>query len=285
MALNLDSLHFWKLRLVDGYKGNTIDLQHGRMHYIAKPGLSSRPTMVFVHGTAASAYHYDPVLQAVSRAGYPIIAPDLLSHGLSGDASEKLTVEEFYQVFAEFLDRVVVGPMLLVGNSLGGGVAYRYSLENPDKVIGLVAMSPVGGFVDREDLENFKKSVVGFDSPKKVAEFLGRLFHQRPWYLPLFTPFFEKSLRRQGLLNMIHSIQFEYFEQLRTLSPLQVPALFIWGKSERVFPRAHLEWFKQNLPKHVVFEEPEEIGHCPQIEAPQWLSERILRFARERQGG
>ena len=281
MALSIDHLHFWKLKFVDGFEGKTIDVCHGRIHYIAKPGLTSRPTMVFVHGTAASAYHYDPVLQAVNRAGYSVIAPDLISHGRSGDAHEKLSSEEFYQTFAEFLDRAVSGPLLLVGNSLGGGVSYRYALEHPERVVGLVAISPVGGFVDHEDLESFKKTVIRFDSQKTITEFLERIFHRRPWYLRLYAPLFEKSLKRRGLLNMVHSITFDYFERLRAGTVLKVPTLFIWGKSERIFPRAHLEWFKKNLPKHVVFEEPENVGHCPQLDAPQWLSERILKFAHE----
>lgn len=279
MRLSLEDILYWKLRLVDGFKSRHLKTQHGSTHYLIKEGREDLPPVVFVHGTGANAYHFDPILCAINRAGYTVIAPDLFSHGRSSDAPPKVSARDYFYIFAEYLDSLLDRPFILVGNSLGGGISFRYAIERPEKVSRLVLISPVGGFTDHYDLDHFKKNVIRFDSRESIREFLDRLYHKSPWYVPLFAPLFEKALKRQGLLDLLQDVTFEYFHETRTMAPLKVPTLFIWGKSEKVFPRHHLEWFKTNLPKHVVFEEPDNVGHCPQLEAPQWLVNTILDFS------
>jgi pimeloyl-ACP methyl ester carboxylesterase len=59
-----------------------------------------------------------------------------------------------------------------------------------------------------------------------------------------------------------------------------MPILLLWGKSERLLPRAHLEWFAAHLPAHTIIEEPDGIGYCPHFDAPGVLARRIVRFVR-----
>jgi pimeloyl-ACP methyl ester carboxylesterase len=57
-----------------------------------------------------------------------------------------------------------------------------------------------------------------------------------------------------------------------------MPILFWWGRSERLLPGSHLAWWKEHLPAHAVFERPEGVGHCPQLDAPARLADRIASF-------
>lgn len=47
-------------------------------------------------------------------------------------------------VMTEALDALLPEPAIVCGNSLGGAVALHYALARPEKVLGLVLLSPAG---------------------------------------------------------------------------------------------------------------------------------------------
>ena len=59
---------------------------------------------------------------------------------------------------------------------------------------------------------------------------------------------------------------------------LPMPILLLWGRSDRILPREHLEFYRGSLPAHAVIEEPEGFGHSPYLDDAAALSERMARF-------
>lgn len=64
----------------------------------------------------------------------------------------------------------------------------------------------------------------------------------------------------------------------RHLSRLKVPAMLIWGRHERIFPRDSLEFFRRHLPKDVEINEEEDFGHVPFLDDPDRLVEIVHEF-------
>jgi len=60
-------------------------------------------------------------------------------------------------------------------------------------------------------------------------------------------------------------------------SRIEAPTLVVWGDHDRIIPVAHLELARQAIPhaETVIFE---RCGHCPQLERPRLLNERLRRF-------
>jgi pimeloyl-ACP methyl ester carboxylesterase len=56
--------------------------------------------------------------------------------------------------------------------------------------------------------------------------------------------------------------------------------LLVWGRSERLLPESHFDYYREVLPAHAVLERPEGLGHMPQADSPRRVAERILAFAR-----
>lgn len=276
---SLDKLLHWKLRTFDGFRSRNIKLEHGEICVLEKKLAGDHPTVVFIHGIGSSGSHFDKVLGKFAEAGYNVLAPDLLCHGLSGDPCVDMTPDVFYGAFDEYMKNHVPEKFFLVGNSLGGGLAFRFSLENPHRVQKLVVASPAGGFLNERDWNEFKESIV-FRSEEDCRKFIDRIYHKKPWYWPIIIPHFMRTMTRKGIQHMLEATKFEYFEKERSSGVLTVPTLFIWGKSERVFSDRHLTWFKRSLPDHVEFEQPENVGHCPQLESPRWFARRVLQFLR-----
>jgi pimeloyl-ACP methyl ester carboxylesterase len=64
------------------------------------------------------------------------------------------------------------------------------------------------------------------------------------------------------------------------LAALPMPVLLVWGRSERLLPDSHLDYYAKNLPTRTVVERPEGFGHCPHVDAPARVADRIVSFAR-----
>lgn len=279
LHISLDRLLHWKLCKLEGFTSRSVRLEHGEICVLEKKISDHHPTVVFIHGIGSSGSHFDKVMGSFVRAGYNVIAPDLLCHGLSGDPCVDLTPDVFYGAFNEYMNLHVPDKFFLLGNSLGGGLAFRFTLENPHRVQKLIVASPAGGFLNEQDWNEFKKGIV-FRTEEDCRKFIDRVYHKKPWYWPLIIPHFMKTMTRKGVRQMLEVTEFSYFERERSSGVLTVPTLFVWGKGEKVFSDRHLTWFKSSLPGHVEFEHPENVGHCPQLESPRWFTGRVLQFLR-----
>ncbi|WP_225824097.1 alpha/beta fold hydrolase [Streptomyces naphthomycinicus] len=76
-----------------------------------RPPLSSRPTVVLIHGAFADASSWSGVVERLQRQGHRVVAPALPLRGLTSDAAYIRSV----------LDSIE-GPIVLVGHSYGGAV-------------------------------------------------------------------------------------------------------------------------------------------------------------------
>jgi len=109
----------------------------------------SRPTLLFLHGKAFQAETWLDLgtLQAAVGAGFSVLALDLPGFGKSPEAP--LAPEKVIRALmqsAELERAIVIGP------SMGGKIALEFSLNNPDKVSGLVLIGAVGVEENRKHL-------------------------------------------------------------------------------------------------------------------------------------
>ena len=102
------------------------------------------PPVVLVHSLAGNSTHWDRQLEHL-RPKHRAVALDLRGHGRSdppktGDYSIAAMAGDIEAVVnALSLDRFV-----LVGHSMGGGVALTYAGAHPDRVAGLLLVDPIG---------------------------------------------------------------------------------------------------------------------------------------------
>lgn len=121
-----------------------MDLPGGvRVHY-RDQGAQGGPPIVMVHGFSASLHAWEPW---VSRLGdrYRIVTLDLPGHGLTRAPSNYApTLGHYADVVEAVTRRLGLRSFVLVGNSMGGGVAWRLTLDHPDEVRALVLIDSIG---------------------------------------------------------------------------------------------------------------------------------------------
>jgi pimeloyl-ACP methyl ester carboxylesterase len=97
-------------------------------------GRDEDPPVVLVHGNGAHAHWFVPIVPALVP-GRRVIALDLRGHGESGwpDVPD-YGMAQFASDLACIVDALVPGPFALIGHSMGGRVALRYTVAHAERV-------------------------------------------------------------------------------------------------------------------------------------------------------
>jgi pimeloyl-ACP methyl ester carboxylesterase len=102
------------------------------------------PTIVMLHGSGSSLDAFDEVARRV-RDRCEVMRMDLPGFGLTGPRPDRDYRIGAYTCFLDLLlERLKIDAAVLVGNSLGGNIAWRYALDFPDRVRGLVLVNATG---------------------------------------------------------------------------------------------------------------------------------------------
>jgi pimeloyl-ACP methyl ester carboxylesterase len=252
----------------------------GRIHYYEAKGAGDGPPLVILHGFGASGSSYGRVLALLRRRVRQIWVPEAPAHGFSSSASGRLTVDDAYAALCDFLHAHVREPAIFFGNSLGGAFAIRYALEHPTRVRGLLLASPAGALLDAQDFAALTGSF-RVRSLSQARQLLDRLYHEPPWYNSLLAPDILRRFALGPLRHCLESFRPEHMFTPDELAALTPPTLILWGRSERLLPSASLEFFRRALPAHVRIEEPDEFGHCPYLDRPRMVADKIAAFVEE----
>ncbi len=265
-----------------------LRVQGLRVNYV---DVGSGPVVLLLHGIGHNIYGWRKTIGPLASAGFRVMAVDLPGFGRS-DAPEKIEPDTYMETLLAWLDLHCVDRASFLGNSMGGAISATFAALHPERVERLVLLDPSG----------FGREVSWWLRLAAVAP-LQRLLPHRVSRLQvrtaLRTVYFDPSLiedeevdrltedfSRPGVLDTFQAIAGMALG-LRGLrsdfsvdalpSRVQAPTLVAWGDHDRIIPVSHLEQAKQVIPhaETVVFE---HCGHCPQLERPRLLNERVRRF-------
>ena len=133
-----------------GYLAARLDTEDGlRLAAAYRPGSASLPTIVFFHGNGDSLAGADEATRAIGAAGYGLLLVEYRGYaGNPGSPGEQGLYRDGRAALAWLKQRrVSPGCIVVIGNSLGSGVATEIAAGAP--VAGLVLVS---GFTSMPDV-------------------------------------------------------------------------------------------------------------------------------------
>ena len=204
-----------------------------------------------------------------SRGEVFLVEPPLLEMKGPGCSVDGVT-----RLIASLLESMVDQPATLVGNSLGGHVALRLSLERPELVRAVVLVGSSGLFE-----RTFERGAEHNPSRAYVERKIRDLFHNPDRMLPGMVDQAYAELSRRSaaraLVRLGRSAKNDHLGE--RLGEIRHPTLLAWGRNDIVTPPEVAEQFRELIPG-ARLEWIDECGHAPQVERSQELGEIVGRF-------
>ncbi|MEM7739215.1 MAG: alpha/beta hydrolase [Pseudomonadota bacterium] len=248
-----------------------------QVHYRVS-GPVDAPAVVLIHGTSASLHTWEP-LRATLENDYRVIAYDQPGHGLTGPHPDRLYT---YDAMADGLDAVFaaegINEAVLIGNSMGGWIAWRDAIARPDRVKALVLVDAAGipqSFVERSNLGfRILQNPVGRLASTKLTpraaiensiygtlskhEVIDDAMVDRYWELLRYPG------NRQAMADQFAGERADLSGRLKEVT---VPTLVVFGDEDPLIHPSAADGFVDRMPnaRAIIYE---GVGHAPMEEIP-----------------
>jgi len=262
-----------------------IQWKGARLHYIDEGhGL----TVLMIHGFGGSTQNYSKIAASLKKS-FRVIRVDIPGFGLSDlpDMGENPDYVQMYREYITFiLDFLHLDSLYIMGNSMGGGIAWLAAGDHPKKVVKLVLVGS-GGYDAiniASKLTMFKYTGVGHIFDKGMPEFFSKraalsIYADPDKMEPEVWQLSNHFMNREGnIKNMLALVTEQQFPDTDLIRRVKCPTLIVWGKEDNVIPVAHAEKFHGDIKNSEVIIY-DHCGHVPMMECAEQFTTDFLKFA------
>lgn len=267
--------------------GDMIEIAGTRLH-VRDTGLRDGPAIVLLHGFGSSLHTWEPWATALETT-HRVVRFDLPGSGLSEpDATGIYTEARNLELLAALLDRLGIAKATLVGNSVGGRIAWRFAAEHPARVTKLVLVAPDGfaspGFeygkphdasVAIEAMRFVLPAIVlrmslapAYGDPAAMTDDLARRYHD----------LMRAPGARAAMIARLR--QTMLVDPAPLLARIAAPVLLVWGEKDAMIPVRNAQDYLRGLGNARLVTFP-DLGHVPHEEAPARTVAPVAAFLRE----
>jgi pimeloyl-ACP methyl ester carboxylesterase len=260
-----------------------------QVHYRDQGVQTDSVPLILLHGMSSSLNTWDSVAYHLI-AHRRVICLDLPGFGLTGPSPENTYNFDYYNKFIDsFTRRLQLTKFTLVGNSLGGSIAWNYALFNPAVVDKLVLVD-AAGYPKRGESGSlgFKiastpviNNILLFATPKLlVRKSLETIYFDQSRVTDAQVERFHDMAIREGnraaaLLIFKGSFGTSLFKG--NIKEINTPTLVLWGEKDNLISVENAYRFNQDI-KGSKLEIYPNVGHVPMEEVPERVAKSILNF-------
>ncbi|HUQ75956.1 MAG TPA: alpha/beta fold hydrolase, partial [Burkholderiales bacterium] len=163
--------------------------------------------LVLLHGIGASSAAW--LFQLETLKGHRLIAWDAPGYGESDFLPmEAPRAADYAQALHEFIERLLLKDVILVGNSLGCRMAAAYAAAHPERVRSMILLAPAGGYRGDEQKREERLRELDELGPEGLAE------RRSPTLLAKASPpialelvrWSQRRIRPQGFRQALHCL-------------------------------------------------------------------------------
>jgi pimeloyl-ACP methyl ester carboxylesterase len=236
--------------------------------------------ILLIHGLGGGGDDWQPQLSALE--GFRVIRYDLRGHGKSDKPTGRYRVSTLGDDAAELIRALGVGPVHVVGLSLGGMVAFQLAVDWPERVRSLTIVNSGPELVPRDARERLK---LGFRLGLTWAlgpRLLGKLLARR-----LFPKPEQQPLRDQFLARMAGNDRRAYLATTRAvlgwsvagrIGDIECPVLVVSGDRDYTPVERKKEYVR--LLRNAELVVIPDSGHATPLDRAREFNQQLLRFLR-----
>ncbi len=271
----------------------TIQIKGHAIFYVVK---GEGEPLLLIHGYGAGSWVWEKQMDILSR-NYKVYALDIIGYGFSDRPRIEYTPETYIHFLRDFMDGLGIERAALIGNSMGGGIAWATAALFPKRVKRLILIDCVPPDVlNQVRNESFRTLAVVKDIPflpylviasrskRSVKAVLQECLFDRRLITPTLLNRQWELIRFKGSTWVLYSTLKHAKDTSKMgdyLSLINHPTLLIWGERDLVFPPSVGESLHQTIKGsklHII----KKSGHIPMWETPEEVNQAILSFLEEK---
>jgi pimeloyl-ACP methyl ester carboxylesterase len=229
--------------------------------------------LLFLHGARGSS-QWLPFMDALA-ANFEVFVPEHPGFGKSETPPWLDNIADLAYFYLDFIDKLGLSGVHLVGTSLGGWIAAELAIRNETSLSTLTLVAAAGLHV--------KDVAKGDIFMWSAAELARNLFYDQKYseWMLLATP--SDAEQDMQLKNRLTTAKLGWQPRLydphlaKWLHRITVPTLIVWGANDKLVPTPYASAFGDAIPgaRVQIFD---NCGHLPQIEKSQEFVAAVTAF-------
>jgi pimeloyl-ACP methyl ester carboxylesterase len=243
------------------------------------------PAVILLHGFGSSLETWESWAQSLSQ-DHRVVRFDLPGCGLSeADRTGSYSDVRSLELLKTLLDLLGIEKASLVGNSMGGRIAWRFAAAFPERTDKLVLISPDGfaspGFqYDKAPQIPALLTVMRYFLPRALLRTNLAAAYGDPSRLSdaVVDRYYELLLAPGNREAMIKRMQQSVLKDpIPLLRQITAPTLLLWGKKDQLIPFSNSTDYLHTLVNSRLISFT-DLGHVPHEEAPAESLAAVVQF-------
>lgn len=244
--------------------------------------------IILIHGTASSLHTFDAWADSLKKF-HRVVRMDLPAFGLTGPFPDRNYSMAHYTAFLKsFLSALKIKQCALAGNSLGGEIAWNFTLEQPAMVTKLILIDAAGYPLHSKSVPiafqlarmPIVRNLFTYITPRFLVKSSVKnvYFNRSKVTDALIDRYFELTLRkgnRQAFVDRFNSSADT--SAIKNIRNIQQPTLILWGANDLLIPVENAYKFDADLPNDTLVI-LDNSGHVPMEESPLESLKPVLDF-------
>jgi pimeloyl-ACP methyl ester carboxylesterase len=262
------------------------------VNYVELGSDRSEPPVVFVHGLGGAWQNWLENLRRTARERR-VFALDLPGFGRSEMPQREISISGYGRCVDEFCERLELGAVALVGNSMGGFVAAEVAIQFPQRVERLALVSAAGITVTnlrRRPVQTWGRVAAALGSygaaNTRVAVVRPRVRHLALALVVRHPTRLRADLCWEqihasggpGFMDALDALtDYDFRDRLGEIS---CPTLLVWGTDDMLVPVNDADEFERRIPnaRKILMR---DTGHVPMLERPVTFNNCLMEFLAE----
>lgn len=270
-----------------------IEIKNYNLAYIDEG--DSENVLLFIHGLGSYLKAWDRNIPELKKH-FRCIALDLPGYGKSSKQIHSGDVSFYVEIINEFITKLNLENVSLVGHSMGGQIVSAYTIKHPNQITKLILAAPAGFETFNEEEVELIKKIISPEILFKTSDHQIRLNYQFNFFkMPLEVEemiadritikddedFYKHcTIVSNSLFGLLNAPVFDQLKEINT------PTLIFFGKNDLLIPNKSIH---QTTTEEIASRGSSQIknskvilldkcGHFLQYEKPEKFNSEIISF-------